>query len=60
MKQQVKELLSAAWRHLAATGQVAGADLPDPQVDRTRDPAHGDFATNLALVMAKVARRQAP
>ena len=54
MKQQVKELLSAAWRHLAATGQVAGADLPDPQVDRTRDPAHGDFATNLALVMAKV------
>ena len=55
MKQQVKELLSAAWRHLAATGQVAGADLPDPQVDRTRDPAHGDFATNLALVMAKVA-----
>jgi arginyl-tRNA synthetase len=55
MKQQVKELLSAAWRHLAATGQVTGADLPDPQVDRTRDPAHGDFATNLALVMAKVA-----
>jgi arginyl-tRNA synthetase len=54
MKQQVKELLSAAWRHLAATGQVTGADLPDPQVDRTRDPAHGDFATNLALVMAKV------
>ncbi|MCC7279650.1 MAG: arginine--tRNA ligase [Chromatiaceae bacterium] len=54
MKQQVKELLSAAWQHLAATGQVTGADLPDPQVDRTRDPAHGDFATNLALVMAKV------
>ena len=55
MKHQVKELLSTAWRHLAATGQVAGADLPDPQVDRTRDPVHGDFATNLALVMAKAA-----
>ncbi|MFZ1537513.1 MAG: arginine--tRNA ligase [Chromatiaceae bacterium] len=54
MKQQVKELLSTAWQHLAATGQVVGAELPDPQVDRTRDPAHGDFATNLALVMAKV------
>ncbi len=55
MKQQVKELLSTAWQHLAATGQVVGAGLPDPQVDRTRDPAHGDFATNLALVMAKAA-----
>ncbi|MFZ1574857.1 MAG: arginine--tRNA ligase [Chromatiaceae bacterium] len=55
MKHQVKELLSTAWRHLAATGQVAGADLPDPQVDRARDPVHGDFATNLALVMAKAA-----
>jgi len=55
MKQQVKELLATAWQHLVTTGQVAGGDLPDPQVDRTRDPAHGDFATNLALVMAKAA-----
>ncbi len=55
MKQQVKELLATAWQHLVTTGQVAGGDLPDPQVDRTRDPTHGDFATNLALVMAKAA-----
>ena len=53
MKQQVKELLSIAWRTLVATGQVSGADPADPQVERARDPAHGDFSTNLALVMAK-------
>ena len=53
MKQKVKELLLAAWQHLVETGQVSGADLPNPQVDRARDPAHGDFSTNLALVMAK-------
>jgi arginyl-tRNA synthetase len=53
MKQQVKDLLVTAWRRLAETGQIPGADLPDPQIDRARDPAHGDFSTNLALVMAK-------
>ena len=53
MKQQVKELLSTAWRTLVETGQVSDVDLPDPQVERARDPAHGDFSTNLALVMAK-------
>jgi len=55
MKQQLKDLLSTAWRTLAETGQVISPECPDPQVERARDPAHGDFSTNLALVMAKAA-----
>ncbi|HEX6929981.1 MAG TPA: arginine--tRNA ligase, partial [Gammaproteobacteria bacterium] len=30
----------------------------DIQVERTRDRAHGDFASNLALALAKPARRK--
>jgi arginyl-tRNA synthetase len=28
-------------------------DIPTPQVDHTRDPSHGDLATNIAMVLAK-------
>lgn len=30
-------------------------ELPTPQVDHTRDPKHGDLATNAAMVLAKKA-----
>lgn len=33
-------------------------DTLDIQVERTRDRAHGDFASNLALMLAKPARRK--
>ena len=57
MKQELEQLL------LAAAGRLTGSVLPEtPQasavvVERTRDAQHGDFATNLALRLAKSARR---
>jgi arginyl-tRNA synthetase len=56
MKQQIGELLRAALARLVADGLVPGTDLPEPSLERTKDQAHGDFATNLALVLAKPAR----
>jgi len=56
MKQQVKELLANALERLAADGLFAGFGLPDVQVEHTRDQAHGDFSSNLAMVLAKQAR----
>jgi len=57
LKQELEQLL------LAAAGRLTGSVLPEtPQasavvVERTRDAQHGDFATNLALRLAKSARR---
>jgi arginyl-tRNA synthetase len=57
LKQQLEQLLLAALRGLPA------GTLPEPPepavitVERTRDPKHGDFATNVALRLAKPARR---
>ncbi len=57
MKQQLEQLLLSAVRGLA------GSTLPEPPdpatitVERTRDPKHGDFATNIAMRLAKAARR---
>lgn len=53
MKEALTTLLNQAIEALVANGVLA--DRPDltPQVDHTRDPSHGDFATNLAMVLAK-------
>jgi arginyl-tRNA synthetase len=59
MKQQITDLVRAALTRLIEEGTLSGADAPDgpssPQVERTRDDAHGDFATNVALALSKVA-----
>ncbi|MCA6063802.1 arginine--tRNA ligase [Thalassolituus marinus] len=55
MKPQIAELLSAAVDSLK-TQNVVPADLePRIQVENTRDKAHGDLATNLAMMLAKPA-----
>ncbi len=58
MKQQITDLLRIGLARLVADGAFAAAPgaLPEPQVERTKDRAHGDFATNLALLLAKPAR----
>jgi arginyl-tRNA synthetase len=58
MKQQVKDIISAALRRLVNQGVLPAEGPLEPQVDRTRNPGHGDFSTNLAMVLAKVARKR--
>jgi arginyl-tRNA synthetase len=44
---------------LAAAGAALGApEAVVPQLERPRDPAHGDWATNYALVLAKTLGRR--
>lgn len=57
MKHQIEQLLRAAVATLPGDMLSAGVALPPIEVERTRDAAHGDFATNLALQLAKPARR---
>ena len=58
MKQQLAQLLAQAYAALQSQGMIP-ADLPaDIQVERTRDRSHGDFASNLAMTLAKAARRK--
>lgn len=57
MKTQLHDLLHQALAHLQSAGQLP-PDLPSVQIERTRDRAHGDFASNIALMLAKPARRK--
>ena len=58
MKEQLVQLLTDAVTALQADGSLPADISPAIMVERTRDRAHGDFASNLALLLAKPARRK--
>ena len=58
MKTAISQLVAAAVDTLADGELPAEIRGTQPQIDRTRDPRHGDFASNIALVLAKPARRK--
>lgn len=59
MKHTVEHLLKQALNALQKSGEVP-ADLDiEIRVDNAKDPVHGDYASNLAMILAKPCR-QAP
>lgn len=55
MKQQLADLILAALGQLQAEGVLSDESLPAVQIDNTRDKAHGDLASNIAMMLAKKA-----
>ena len=53
--QDLETALAAAARHLGAEGE-----LPDLEVGRARNPAHGDYASPIGLKLARTLRRPPP
>ncbi len=55
MKAKIQQLVAQALRRLTEEGVIPDGAAGPPAVERARDPAHGDFATNAAMVLAKAA-----
>jgi len=55
MKTQLESLLQAALATLHAQGVLPADFQPAVQLERTRDKAHGDWASNIAMASAKAA-----
>ncbi len=56
MKTHLAQLLTDAVSTLQADGTLPADISPDVMIERTRDRTHGDYASNLALLLAKPAR----
>ena len=56
MKDQLKKLIQQSLTDLIANGSLPEIDLPEIQIDRTKDKAHGDFACNVAMMLARSAK----
>jgi arginyl-tRNA synthetase len=56
MKNLISQLLGSAVSRLQSEGVLPSDVAPSIQVEIARDKAHGDFASNLAMTLAKPAR----
>ena len=57
MKSTVEELLKQALVTLQQQGHIPSNVVIDIHVERTKDATHGDYATNMALILAKPAAK---
>ena len=57
MKRIVAQLVADALAGLPELADAAGDLVIESTVERTRDPSHGDFASNVAMRLAKPARK---
>ena len=58
MKQHIADLIQQAIDALKTAGEFDADLVANIQIDNTRDKQHGDLACNVALTLAKVARRK--
>lgn len=57
IRQPLAEALKDALRRAVAAGALTLETIPEPAIETPRNPAHGDLATNMAMTLAKPARK---
>jgi len=56
LKQHIQSLFQHAFEQLQSDNVIPANHQADIRIDRTKDSSHGDFACNLAMMLAKKAR----
>ncbi|KTD35710.1 arginyl-tRNA synthetase [Legionella nautarum] len=54
MKQKIESLLLQALEKLSIQDQLTFPNMFNVNIERPRDPNHGDFSSNLAMILAKL------
>ena len=57
VKDRIAQLVQAAADEAGRRGTLPAVSLPDPQIQQTQNPEHGDYATSVALKLARAARK---
>src|SRR5947209_10648134 len=56
IRDELRQIIVDAVQHAQADGQLPSVGVPDFVVERPANPEHGDYASSLALRMARAAR----
>lgn len=56
MKDQLRHIIETTLTQLIAQNSLPALTLPEIQIDRTKDKSHGDFACNVAMMLARSAK----
>ena len=59
IKSTLKQIVREAAQRAHAEGHLPSDDFPDVEIEEPKNETHGDFSTNLAMIMAKV-QKMAP
>jgi len=54
IKSKLKQIVREAARQAYAEGHLPSEAFPDVEIEEPKNETHGDFSTNLAMVMAKI------
>ncbi len=57
MKEHIEELLAQSVLHLQREGVLSSDFEPDIQLERTKSSGHGEYASNMAMVLARYASK---
>jgi arginyl-tRNA synthetase len=57
MREALRQRLADALRDCVAAGTLASATIPEIQLEVPGNPEHGDFASNLAMLLARPERK---
>ena len=57
LKHQLQSLVEQSLNQLINEGDLPESELPEIQIDRTKQREHGDYSCNIAMVMARSAKR---
>ena len=57
LKHQLQSLVEQSLNQLIEDGDLQCSELPTIQIDRTKQRDHGDYSCNIAMVMARIAKR---
>ncbi len=59
MKQKIRELIGQAVKAAYKQGELTSSDFPEVEIEVPKVEAHGDFSTNISMVMASI-QKMAP
>jgi arginyl-tRNA synthetase len=54
LKEQIIQAIAEAMQQLSSEDKIQGEFTGEAQVTRSKDPTHGDYASNIAMVYAKM------
>jgi len=57
VKENLREIITGSLRKLKESGYISTDPLPVAQIEIPKDPRHGDFATNIAMILASAEKK---
>ena len=56
IRQEIKKLIEKSIKELQKEGEFPNFEIPEIKIERPEQKTHGDYATNIAMILAKIVK----